>query len=142
MKTSWQKASAILIVGIFSCSIVMTLLVNGLWQKNPSLFHHFIDYLFFTTFAVFLVGSIMLIAERGLFDVFIYSTNKVRSITSDKYVYTLKESENLEDHEIQEFLREKYLYKKRRFSWTWPTFLSSSAILLGLLVYILWFYGI
>jgi len=115
---------------------------NILLHDGRTFFYNYIDYIYFINLPVFIIGATMFITEKGLFNVFLYSTNKVRSIVSSKFRYTLHESEDVKESEVGEFLRNKYLYADHNFPWTMPLFLGSSIIYGVILLVIFLYYGL
>lgn len=77
-----------------------------------------------------------------MFNVAVYSANKVRSVVSSKYRYTLQESESIEEYQIEDHLKEKYLYADRMFPWTYPIFIGSSLVFASIIIAVIVFYGV
>lgn len=142
MKKRYLLRTLLTMVLVFICSIVITIIDNGYQHQGRPLFYHFIDYLFFTNLPIFIIGSVLIIDERGLFNGIIYATNRMRSVISGKYQYELESSEELEPGQISDFLKNKYLYRQPKYPWSLPLFFSGSLIMIGLLVYIFLFYGL
>ena len=131
-----------IISGTVIASLIITFAGNVLLNEGRTFFYNYIDYIYFVNLPLFIIGAVMFITERGLFNVFLYSTYKVRSVVSQKYRYTLHESEDVKESEVSEFLKNKYLYAEHRFDWTMPLFLGSSIIYVVILLVIFLYYGI
>jgi len=142
LRQPFIRSTFFIILGILAASLFATLIGNIFIFENRSLWDNYIDFIFFVTLPVFLLGAIMFIAESGMFNVAVYSTNKVRSVISSKYRYTLQESESLTESQIEEHLKEKYLYADRMFPWTYPIFIGSSLVFVGIIIAVIIFYGI
>jgi len=142
LKKSLIRDTFFIISGTVIASLIITFVGNIFLHDGRTLFYNYIDYIYFVNLPVFIVGAVMLITERGLFNVFLYSTYKVRLIVSPKYRYTLHESEDVKESEVDEFLKNKYLYADHHFDWTIPLFLGSSTIYGAILLVIFLYYGI
>ena len=136
------KTTFFIIISEVILSIIITIAVNKLNYSDRTFFHNYIDFIFFVNLPMFILGSIMFLSESGLFNVFVYSTYKVRSVISEKYRYTLRESSDIEDYEIEEHLKEKYLYNKSSYSWTLPIFYASALIFICIILSVSIFYGL
>ncbi len=142
LKKSLIRDTFFIISGTVIASLIITFVGNILLHDGRTLFYNYIDYIYFVNLPLFVVGAMMFITERGLFNVFIYSTNKVRSVVSSKYRYTLLESEDVDASEMDEFLKNKYLYADHQFDWTMPLFLGSSTLYGAIILVISLYYGI
>lgn len=142
MNKSLMRNTFFIIFGTLIASFIVTFIGNILLHDGRTLFHNYINYIYFVNLPIFLIGAVMFITESGLFNVFLYSTNKVRSVVSAKYRYTLHESDNVDEHELDDFLKNKYLYADHHFDWTLPLFFSSSLIYGLILLVIFFYYGL
>ncbi len=141
MRNQRIQQTAMVIGGIISTSILITIIDNKLLNTDRTFFYNFINYIFFVNLPCFIIGSLMLLTERGLFGAIVYSTNKVRSIVSKQYRYTLLESEDILEAEIGEHLKQKYLYRNNKFDWTFPIFVGTLTILIAIFLSVGIFYG-
>jgi len=139
LKKSLIRDTFFIISGTVIASLIVTFIGNILLHDGRTFFYNYIDYIYFVNLPVFIIGAIMFITESGLFNVFVYSTNKVRSVVSPKYRYTLHESEDVDENEVDDFLKEKYLYSDHAFDWTMPMFLGSS-LLYGIILLVIYLY--
>lgn len=142
MKKSLLRSTFFIMIATIIVSIIVTFISNIFLHDGRTFFHDYINFIYFVNLPVFIIGAVMFITESGLFNVFVYSTNKVRSVVSAKYRFTLHESEHVEGPQVDEFLKNKYLYADHHFEWTLPLFLSSSMIYGVVLAVVVFYYGI
>lgn len=136
MKKTYKKI-AIFSITILLTSIIISLIINNVYKINKP-FAVFIDTIFFIDFPIFIIGSWLLMSEKGLFNVINYSTHQFLSVVSKKYTYEIKQYTDLDTKEsVKNYLKEKYLYRQPKYSLTFPLFYSSSLILISLFIYII-----
>lgn len=136
------KTTLFIILGEIILSICLTIITNKFFRTDRTFFYNYIDFIFFTNLPLFILGSMMFLSESGFFNVFVYTTYKVRSVISDKYRYTLQESSDIEDSEIDQHLKDTYLYNKATYSWTLPIFYASTLVFVGIVATVVLFYGL
>ncbi len=127
-------------VFIILSSILLTIFINLIITPKESLFHRYIDYLFFLNAPILLISCIMFIQESGAFNSIGYSTALIRSRLSTKYKHELMTSAEIDANEISNHLKDTYLHRQIHYTYTYSLLLPSAIIFIGLMVYVIAIY--
>ncbi len=102
---------------------------------NTPFFFAYYNILSILTTIVFIVGSFMFITEQKMFNLYLYSIKHFRVVLSKNYRFSLMSEHSIDDEKnIDNYLKDNYLYKDFKYSLTKPLFYSGTFLFIILII--------